>query len=211
MKTQSLLTGAIALTRTPEAAHSMARLFVRLSTAALAAPVWLAWKGCTGLNKQKTSVWDKWLDAFPTSFQESLSTYQRWCSQSHLHAVSSMRNRLWVFNNIESVSQNIPLVFIVCIIPAWQHWKVPVRFVSITAFQPLEEMCSAGLLNCPPPLFTKKSILPYCFNTDDTRSFTLQTWGNQSMRQLCEQVKPFGGRLWKSAPRSHFGCYTEAE
>lgn len=34
-----LPTGATELIRTPEAAHSIARLFVKLSTAALAAPV----------------------------------------------------------------------------------------------------------------------------------------------------------------------------
>lgn len=45
IETHSALTGATALTRTPEAAHSMARVFVKLSTAALAAPVWLAMKG----------------------------------------------------------------------------------------------------------------------------------------------------------------------
>lgn len=37
-----LPTGATELIRTPEAAHSIARLFVKLSTAALAAPVWLS-------------------------------------------------------------------------------------------------------------------------------------------------------------------------
>lgn len=35
-------TGATALTLTPEWAHSMAKLLVKLSTAALAAPVWLS-------------------------------------------------------------------------------------------------------------------------------------------------------------------------
>lgn len=41
----SLPTGAMELIRTPEAAHSIARLFVKLSTAALAAPVWLSRRG----------------------------------------------------------------------------------------------------------------------------------------------------------------------
>lgn len=36
-----LLTGATALTRTPELAHSMDKDLVRLSTAERAAPVWL--------------------------------------------------------------------------------------------------------------------------------------------------------------------------
>lgn len=49
----SLLTGATELTRTPEAAHSIARLLVKLSTAALAAPVWLSGRGHT--NKQGKS------------------------------------------------------------------------------------------------------------------------------------------------------------
>lgn len=42
LKTKFLPTGATELIRTPEAAHSIARLFVKLSTAALAAPVWLS-------------------------------------------------------------------------------------------------------------------------------------------------------------------------
>lgn len=37
-----LLTGATALTRTPELAHSMDKDLVRLSTAERAAPVWLS-------------------------------------------------------------------------------------------------------------------------------------------------------------------------
>lgn len=38
---KNLLTGATALTRTPELAHSMDKDLVRLSTAERAAPVWL--------------------------------------------------------------------------------------------------------------------------------------------------------------------------
>ena len=36
----------------------------------------------------------------------------------------------------------------------------PVRLVSITAFHPFSDNSSPMLQNCPPPLFTRKSILP---------------------------------------------------
>jgi hypothetical protein len=38
--------------------------------------------------------------------------------------------------------------------------NVPVRLVSITAFQPFSEKSLAGEKNWPPPLFTRKSNLP---------------------------------------------------
>lgn len=177
------------MTLTPEAAHSMARLFVKLSTAALAAPVWLSWRGHVTFHQTGTDcklsihVWC-WLMVILTPSLGSLSTCQQWCSRSHPRAVSSTKSRLRVdkpANNHTAFCAftNTEPVLPVCILPAWQQWKVPVRLVSITAFQPLEVMCSAGLLNWPPPLFTRKSILPHWFSTDDTRAFTCHT-GNQN-------------------------------
>lgn len=94
-------------------------------------------------------------------------------------------------------------------IPAWQQWNVPVRLVSITAFQPFEDMFSAGLENWPPPLFTRKSILPYCFSTDDTRSFTCLTQTPSYCR--LKVMKFMELNVKAAAPHFHSWCYTGEE
>ena len=45
-------------------------------------------------------------------------------------------------------------------LPSLQHRNVPFKLVSMTAFQPLEDMLETGDMNWPPPLFTRKSIFP---------------------------------------------------
>lgn len=45
-------------------------------------------------------------------------------------------------------------------LPSLQHRNVPFKLVSMTAFQPLEDMLETGHINWPPPLFTRKSIFP---------------------------------------------------
>lgn len=184
----SLPTGAMELIRTPEAAHSIARLFVKLSTAALAAPVWLSRRGHDFFFFNKQEVYmcldgAQWTLILTTCL-ESLSTCQQWCSLSHRHALSSMQCTLCLDrttnNHMEHLNKCSELVLPVWGLPAWQQWNVPVRLVSITAFHPLEDMFSAGLLNWPPPLFTRKSILPCCFSTDDMRAFTCHTQGTKT-------------------------------
>lgn len=71
--------------------------------------------------------------------------------------------------------------------------------MSITAFQPLEDTFSAGLLNWPPPLFTRKSILPNCFSTDDIRPFTCHTgsWNNTVNMDLSYAIS---AKMPKSQP-----------
>lgn len=88
----------------------------------------------------------------------SLSTCQQWCWWSHLHAASSMQSRLCGENSIshtESLKAQPEPVLAVQGLPSLQQWKVPFRLVSTTAFQPLEDMLSTGLVNWPPPLFTR--------------------------------------------------------
>ena len=97
-------------------------------------------------------------EAALTTCRGSLSTCQRWCWRSHLRAASSMQRKLSEESgnsHTERLCTHTDPVPSVFCLPSLQQWKVPVRLVSITAFQPLEETCSAGLLNWPPPLFTR--------------------------------------------------------
>ena len=63
-------------------------------------------------------------------------------------------------------------------LPSLQHKKVPVKFVSITAFQPFRLIFSARLGNCPPALFTIKSIWPNVSRAVLTRLLTLK-WNKE--------------------------------
>lgn len=93
------------MTRTPEAAHSMARLFVKLSTAALAAPVWLRQRGNVSFQRTgSTRVSCEVMCGILTSSLGSPSTCQRWCSRSRHHVFSSMQSRLGVRNRNQSAS-----------------------------------------------------------------------------------------------------------
>ena len=122
-------------------------------------------------------------------------------------------------NQTESFQKHkVNQVFAVCFSPSLQQWKVPVRLVSITAFQPLDVMCSAGLVNWPPPLFTRKSILPCRFSTDDTRVFTCHTGGvktrghNEILQTCTDNMLQFQRmRVCTGLPHPHFGCYTVGE
>ncbi len=44
--------------------------------------------------------------------------------------------------------------------PSLQQRNVPLRLVLMIAFHPFNEISSAGAMNCPPALFTKKSREP---------------------------------------------------
>ena len=52
--------------------------------------------------------------------------------------------------------------------PSLDIRKVPVRFVSMTAFHPFNFMSPPRDGNCPPPLFTRKSSFPNFDSTSDT-------------------------------------------
>lgn len=101
-----------------------------------------------------------------------------------IHAVYTVWHEQWHSHSKSLNTLNTEPELTVCSLPSLQQWKVPVRLVSITAFQPLEDISSAGLLNWPPPLFTRKSILPNCLSTDDTRAFTCQTGSRNNIVKL---------------------------
>ena len=61
--------------------------------------------------------------------------------------------------------------------PSFDIRKVPVKFVSTTAFHPFNEISAAGLTNWPPPLFTRKSIFPNSLMVVETRACTWQSKG----------------------------------
>lgn len=68
-------------------------------------------------------------------------------------------------------------------LPSLQQRNVPLRLVSITAFQPLAVILATGLVNCPPPLFTKKSIFPWSFRTEAIMFLTCQQGHSNIFKQ----------------------------
>lgn len=93
----------------------------------------------------------------------------------HVNLLFSLKNKAY---NLHIHSQQKPkakpLSRFIYVEPSLQHKNVPLRLVSITAFQPFALIMFAGLENCPPPLFTKKSILPWSFRVEAIRFFTCQ-------------------------------------
>ncbi len=57
--------------------------------------------------------------------------------------------------------------------PSLQQRNVPLRLVLMIAFHPFNEISSAGAMNCPPALFTKKSREP---NREIAVDMRLSTW-----------------------------------
>lgn len=74
------------------------------------------------------------------------------------HVISEIKFTICTLRSKQTVCLAFHIA--ICAEPSLQHKNVPLRLVSITAFQPFALILFTGLENCPPPLFTKKSILP---------------------------------------------------
>lgn len=74
---EAQLTGATALTRMPYGAHSIAKDFVRLSTAARAAPVWLV-KKRKNVNFSDNNKQEKWSNLLKRQTAEPDSYHHCW-------------------------------------------------------------------------------------------------------------------------------------
>ena len=70
---------------------------------------------------------------------------------------------------------------------AWVISHVPSTFSRMTVRKPFGVMSSAGVRNCPPALFTSRSICPWRSITPSTSD---STWSSSRMSQARASMRP---------------------